>query len=93
MKTTEIDFDANYRVKGFPAVAFYLLGFATETVTVDIEVGEDEWVQDFEEVEDTDNVRAVMVGDDKIHIVSVDDLIKIEEDQFCQSCGQIGCGH
>lgn len=95
----EIDFDAHYRVKGFPAIAFYLQGYAIETETVDYELldengeGTGEWYQDYEDVEDTTHVYATMVGDDKLHIVSVNNLIKIEENEFCHTCGQIGCGH
>jgi hypothetical protein len=44
-----------------------------------------------EEVERTDMVRAVMVGDDREHIVDVDDLTEISEEDYCPGCGQVGC--
>lgn len=44
------------------------------------------------ETEDRSRVRAVMVGDDEVHIVDVEDLHVIPEDGFCRGCGQIGCG-
>jgi hypothetical protein len=46
-----------------------------------------------EEVEDKGNVIAVMVGDDHEFIVDVSELIKIDEEDYCPGCGQIGCGH
>lgn len=42
---------------------------------------------------DTSMVVAVMVGDNRKHIVDVDDLTLIDEEDFCYGCGQIGCGH
>ena len=48
---------------------------------------------DIEEVFDNSRVIAVMVGDNREHEIDVDDLVKIDEDDFCGSCGQIGCGH
>ena len=39
------------------------------------------------------NVRVVMVGDDKVHIVDKDDCTEIPEEDYCSVCGQIGCTH
>jgi hypothetical protein len=36
-------------------------------------------------------VRAVMVGDDREHIVDTDDLTEIGEDGYCAGCGQTSC--
>jgi hypothetical protein len=36
-------------------------------------------------------VEAIMVGDDRVHIVDVDDLTKLDDDDYCHSCGQIAC--
>lgn len=41
--------------------------------------------------ENTDWVRAVMVGDDTIYTVEVTDLTPLEEGEFCAECGQVGC--
>jgi uncharacterized protein YlxP (DUF503 family) len=38
-------------------------------------------------------VRAVMVGDDREHIVDIDDLTELGELDYCAECGQIGCAH
>jgi len=100
--TTElarIDFDARYQVTGHGGVAFYLLGFVTEWT-------EEEWVWDEvgdpddeasyylnepEEVENRGMVEAVMVGDDHVWKVDVDDLVLLDEDDYCHECGQVGC--
>jgi hypothetical protein len=80
-----IDFDAHYRVRGWRGVAFFLLGWSAE------------WSEPQEEWDDTelepnyDSVIAVMVGDDRRHVVDVGDLEALKEDAFCRSCGQIGC--
>ena len=42
-------------------------------------------------VPDFTRVRAVMVGDDREHIVDVSDLTVIPEDGYCRDCGQTGC--
>jgi len=96
METTEINFNEHYTVDGYRGIAFYLIGFATETVeteTVDEIDGETVYFYDHETVEDRGFVRAVMVGDDREHIVDVDDLTMIADEDFCQECGQTGCLH
>lgn len=45
-----------------------------------------------EEVEVTDYVTCVMVGDDREETFDVRDLTIIPEDGYCRECGQIGCG-
>jgi hypothetical protein len=82
---TAIDFEARYRVHGYGAIAFYLLGYE---MTRDADY-------DWTGIEDENRgmVRAVMVGDDHVHLIDVDDLEVIGEDDYCHSCGQIGCQH
>ena len=49
--------------------------------------GEGEWF------DDTDGmVIAVMVGDDREWKVDPSDLTEIGSEDYCSSCGQIGCG-
>lgn len=51
--------------------------------------------EDWEETElcrTGDSVIAVMVGDDRRHIVDKSDLTEIDEEDYCSDCGQIGCG-
>jgi hypothetical protein len=42
---------------------------------------------------DYGTARVVMVGDDREHEVALDDLIDVDDDDFCSECGQVGCGH
>ncbi len=92
--------DARYRIEGHGAIAWYVVGYATEWT-------EGEWVHDgegdpddegsyfyneAEEYELTDQVRVVMVGDDREWIIGTDALVEIGEDDYCSCCGQIGCG-
>lgn len=106
MTTATLDLAAAHSVKGYPGVAFRLLGFATEEVVeADVLVCEDDecdhtlsemcWVEggDVDTVVDLDRVVAVMIGDDRDHVVEVADLTKIDRDDYCGSCGQIGCTH
>ena len=96
MSYTEINFGETYTVEGMRGIAFRLRGYATETVETEwieeIE-GERIWCDDRETVEDRGFVRAVMVGDDREHIVDVDDLTMIADEDFCPECGSTGCGH
>lgn len=81
----DIDFDARYAVAGYPGIAFWLRGYV-ETPNEDTE-----WSGCMDV--DTSMVRAVMVGDDREHIVDVDDLTPLREADYCHTCGQVGCGH
>lgn len=93
-----IDFEAHYTVSTWGSgIAFYLLGWVAERVPVmcydtdengnEIEVPSD----DYEDQSDTSRVVAVMVGDDRRHIVDKEDLVLLAENAFCRSCGQVGC--
>jgi hypothetical protein len=82
-----------------PGVAFYLVGMATDEQEVitplclheegDFHDEQCEFEVEVEQVERDDMVRAVMVGDDREHLVDVSELTKLDED-VC-SCGQLGC--
>ncbi len=78
-----IDFSAHYRI-GPTAVAWRLLGY--------VMLRDEDLVWTGIETPDTDFVRAVMVGDNRVEIVDVNDLQLIGEEDFCRGCGQIGCG-
>lgn len=41
--------------------------------------------------EDPNQAVVVMVGDDYEHTVDLDSISRLDEDEFCGSCGQIGC--
>lgn len=98
----DLDMDAIYTVAGMPGVAWRLTGYATEwteerwVLACDDEdcMHDDEACYLYDEPEQTerrDMVRAVMVGDDRVHIVDVDDLTEISDDDYCPGCGQTGC--
>ena len=91
-----LDTLARYRVeeRGWPKVAVYIVGWdETEVKVIDWESeDEDEYECEshIEMVEDVGGmVRVVMVGDGRVHVIDVDDLVKLHED-VCE-CGQIGC--
>lgn len=103
--TTEVDFNRTYRVRTMPGIAFRLLDFTMEEVReqgweVDCDKPgcdhDDDscyvWCEpEFEP--STTLVNAIMVGDDQVHVVEVSDLTPLDEGEFCQGCGQTGCGH
>lgn len=75
---------AHYRVRGWDGFAVSVLGW-------EMTPNEDtEWSGDMER---TGAVLVVMVGDDMVRHVMPDDLLPLTENEFCHSCGQIGCGH
>jgi len=92
-----IDFDAHYKI-GPVAVSWRLLGWHAEWVPIMCYCTDDDGNEyetesgEFEQEADCSKVVAVMVGDDRKHIVDRDDIELIPEDSFCRSCGQIGCG-
>lgn len=92
---SEIDFDAYYKVDGWGGIAFYLTGWAKDEVETEhvAYVYDDTPYFEYstEIVESDTQVIAIMVGDDTEHIVDVDSLTKIDADDFCGGCGQIGC--
>jgi hypothetical protein len=72
-----------YRVKGHAGIAWHAWGWQTEP-------DEDtEWSGCENR---TGKVVCVMVGDDRQFFFDLDELEPITSDEFCPSCGQIGCG-
>jgi hypothetical protein len=94
---TDIDFDARYRVKSMPGVAWWIESYVEEFKEVEWteedEDGETLYCYDVEVSDNTSLVNAIMVGDDRRHVIDVDDLVKIGDDDYCSGCGQIGCRH
>lgn len=91
--SNEFDFKAAYKVEGYEGVAWRAYGYATDHEAIMVELDEDEWYEEYEEYEDRSRVKCHMVGDDREFIFDTYYLTKLEEDQFCPECGQIGCGH
>jgi hypothetical protein len=73
-----------YRVRHYPGVAFYVYGWETEpdedTEWSGIEVR-------------TGRIVAIMVGDDRRFSFDPDDAEPLPREEYCGSCGQIGCAH
>lgn len=75
-----VDFDARYQIGPY-AVAWTLLGWQH---VWDEEL--EDWMPDL-----GGRIAARMVGDDHIEFVNAEDLRKIEDDEYCSTCGQLGC--
>jgi hypothetical protein len=73
-----------YKVRGWGAIAVYVLGWTTEP-------NEDTEWSGMEAR--TGFVSVVMIGDDQVHRVDREDLIPISRADYCAECGQIGCQH
>lgn len=88
MQTTidKLDFDAHYTVDGWSSgIAFYLCG--------PVMVRDNDYEWSGIEYEHEFLVKAVMVGDDQVYEIDAADLRKIDEDDYCHVCGQVGCTH
>lgn len=91
----ELDFTATYKVAGHGGVAWRIDSYVSERVLVEESWDEDECSVEYaewEEVFDTTRVKCHMVGDDSVWEHDVSDLTKLEDDEYCSCCGQIGCG-
>lgn len=82
-----LDFAKRYAVDGYRGIAFRLVGW------VIIEEYDDWGEATGDTYADESQVIAVMIGDDRRHIVEVADLEMLDDDAYCHVCGQIGCGH
>jgi len=81
-----MDLNAHYTVDEYSdGIAWYVLGYE--------KVRDEDYEWSGIEYENTDRVRAVMVGDDRVFTFDTDQLTVIPEDSFCRDCGQVGCGH
>lgn len=75
------------RVSGYRGIAFYVVGPEMEAQPI----GPDDFGDDWDFV-DTGNLIVCMVGDDRHHSIDPDDITPLDDDEYCGSCGQIGCG-
>ncbi len=73
-----------YRIDGFSGIACRILGWETEP-------DEDtEWTG-YEQR--TGRLVVVMIGDDHRFTADPEDVHELADDEFCWTCGQIGCPH
>lgn len=73
------------------SVPYLKLKVAWRVLGWELEADEDtEWSGIYQR---TGQVLAIMVGDDSVHWFDESDLQPISVEQFCGSCGQIGCCH
>ena len=97
---TAFDFKPAYKVAGHGGVAWRVTAFVTEDRQVETEydpridgIDEDPYIEvDYEEVIDESRVVAHMIGDDSDWTFDVTDLTPLADDEYCSSCGQVGCG-
>ena len=83
-----IDFEAAYRHPDYPGVAWRVDNYKVERVYD----GFPDWLyEDYEEIEDTSQVECHMVGDDRTFTFDTEDMVKLDEEEYCSCCGQIGC--
>ena len=73
-----------YAVSGYRGVAWAVLGWETEP-------DEDSDWSGYENR--TGRVLAVMIGDDRRFSFDTEDVTPIKREEYCGSCGQIGCTH
>ena len=73
-----------YRVEGYGGIAWYVLGCET---TPDEDT---EWTGIEER---TGQVVCKMVGDDRHFTFDPEELTPLQREEYCGSCGQIGCTH
>ena len=88
---TELDFDATYKVAGHGGVAWRIISYDTEQVLI-YEGCEFPFFVEYEEVVNTERVKCHMVGDDSVWTFDVSDLTKLDDEDYCSECGQVGCG-
>ena len=73
-----------YQVTGYRGVAWHVYGWEVQPTE------DTEW----DGIEErTGKVVCVMVGDDRRFAFEPEDLTPLSDDDYCGSCGQIGCTH
>ena len=77
------DFTARYKVEGEGGIAWYAVHY------------EKVYDEDYEwtgiEGENKERVVCIMVGDDREFTFDVEDLVKLDDGDYCTECGQLGC--
>ena len=92
---TAFDFKPAYKVAGHGGVAWRVTGYVKEDRLVEDYFEDEDGIAcyaEWDEVEDTTRVVAHMIGDDSDWTFDVTDLTPLADDEYCSSCGQVGCG-
>lgn len=98
MLASEVDFGMYVVANGYSGIAFWVDDWAKEVKEemfsfLEEESGELDWGWDEVEIVSDHMVECYMVGDDRKFVFDLDDLTAINVNDFCRSCGQIGCSH
>ncbi len=99
MLLQEVDFGMYVSHESYRGIAFWVDDWARSLEEQYVEYIESddsgEVFFGWEEVEVISNsvVECYMVGDDKMYKFDIDELTAVNVNDFCYSCGQIGCGH
>lgn len=99
MKVEEVDFGQYVTTKDYVGIAFWVDDWAKDIKEEYVEYLESgdsgEVFFGWEEVEVISDsvVECYMVGDDRMFKFDIEDLTIVDVNDFCGSCGQIGCGH
>ena len=90
---TDFDFTAAYKLENHAGIAWRATSYKKEYDFSPVydEDGEYTGYDDYEEYDDKSQVICHMIGDDVDFTFYVDELIKIDESEYCPECGQIGC--
>lgn len=101
----DLTYGDTVRVSGYRGVAFYVVGHETEERVIEPDwdtlrdddgnpMDADTWWPDENDIETVPTGRIIvcMVGDDRHHSVDPTDITPLDDDDYCGSCGQIGCG-
>lgn len=84
--------DDRYAVAWMPGVAFWVDGPELEYPPDWGYWDGEEWIEDSEpDPIETGMMLMVMVGDDRCHVIDPDDLTRLDNDNYCHECGQVGC--
>lgn len=86
MNTKAFQYGDVVSIATYPGIAFYVGGQTVDTCY-------DEDADDTYDQPRDGFYDCIMVGDDRVHVVDVDDMRHIDEKEFCSVCGQIGCTH
>lgn len=96
--TTNIDFSKAHKHPDYPGVAWAIEGYNIERAPVMLDPDDElsgVYYDESEEVEDVTQVRCHMIGDDRTFLFDTEDMIELDDEEYCSSCGQVGCswGH